>query len=106
VRMSDCGLRIDSAIRNLRSALCERQYLRLYWPGHGGIARRDDHIDFRSNAEILEVDARLDGKTGAGEQPPIVVRFVVVHVDAVAVNRFAQAVPGPVQDLRAVSGVA
>ena len=65
----------------------------------------DNHIDFRPNPEVFEVDARLDREAGADEQTPVVVRLVVVHVDAVAVNRFAEAVARPVQDAIAVPGV-
>ena len=65
---------------------------------------RDDHVDFGPDAEVVEVDARLDREAGAGQQPPVVVRFVVVHVDAVAVHRLAEAVAGAVQDLVAVAG--
>ena len=41
-----------------------------------------------------------------GEQPPVVVGLVVVHVDAVPVHRFAEAVPGAVQHVGAVAGAA
>ena len=52
-----------------------------------------------------KVDAGLDREAGAGEQPAIVVRFVVVHVHAVAVHRLAEAVACAVQDVVAVAGV-
>src|SRR4051794_19380208 len=60
--------------------------------GHEGIARRDDHVDFRANAKILEIDTGLDRKAGSGQQPAVVMRFVIVHIDAVAVHRFAETV--------------
>ena len=47
---------------------------------------------------VIEVQARLDREAGARQDPPVVVRFVVVHMDAVAVDLFAEAVPGSVQD--------
>ena len=67
---------------------------------------RDNHVDFGANAEVVEVQARFDCEAGARQQPPVVVRLVVVHVDAVAVDRFAEAVTGPVQDVFAVPGAA
>jgi len=67
--------------------------------------RLHDHVDFRADPEVIEVYARLDCKPGAGQQAPVVMGLVVVHVDAVAVHRFAQAVPRPVKDAVAVAGV-
>jgi hypothetical protein len=44
-----------------------------------------------------EIDAGFDGESGAREQVPVVAGFVVVHVHAIAVNRFAEAVAGTVE---------
>src|SRR5581483_5722160 len=65
--------------------------------------RGDDHVDLRSDAEVFEIDARLDRKAGSREQAPIVVRLVIVHVDAVAVDRLPETVARPVEDLRGVA---
>ena len=64
-----------------------------------------DHIDLSADAEIVEIHAGFDREAGAREEPAIVVGFVVVHVDAVAVHGLAEAVAGAVQDRVAVAGV-
>ena len=48
---------------------------------------------------VLGVDARLDRESRAGNQPAVVVRLVIVEVYPVAVDRFAQAVARPVDEL-------
>ena len=53
---------------------------------------------------MIEVHTRLDGESRAGEQTPVVVRLVVVHVHAVAVDFHTEVVAGAVQDVRAVPG--
>ena len=63
-----------------------------------------EHVDLGPNAELFSIDAWFDCEAGAGNQPAVVVRLVVVHVDAVAVHLTAQAVAGPVDELRAEAG--
>src|SRR5262249_40102403 len=74
--------------------------------GDRRVAIADDHVDLRPDPEVVEIHAGLNRETGARQQPPVVVRFVVVHVDAVAVDRFAKAVSGPMQDLVGISRLA
>src|SRR5207244_12637556 len=65
-----------------------------------------DYVDFAPNSEIVEVHARLDRKPGPGQQTPIVVRLVIIHVHAIAVNRrLPKTVPRAMQDVIAVAGV-
>src|SRR5215213_3871725 len=72
--------------------------------GHGGVALPDEHVDFRADAEAVVVNARLDREAGAGNEAPVVARFVVVHVDAVAVHLFPETVPGAVNEQITISG--
>ena len=50
------------------------------------------------------VDAGFDREPRARDQAALVVRLVVVHVDAVAVHALAEAVAGAVDELRAEAG--
>ena len=59
----------------------------------------DNHIDFGPHAEVGKVHARFNREAGAREQSAVVVRFVIVHVHAVAVDGFAEAVSGAVEDV-------
>src|SRR4051812_2807403 len=77
----------------------KKNELGLQRTGDRGLALADEHVDLRAHAEVLRVDARLDGKAGAGDQPPLVVRLVVVHVHAVAVDLGAEAVPRAMDEL-------
>src|SRR3954463_6465081 len=68
---------------------------------HRGLALADEHVDLGAYAERARVDARFNGKPGAGNQAALVVRFVVIHVHAIAVHLGAEAVAGPVDELAA-----
>jgi len=70
----------------------------------GCLASANDHVDFTADAEIVEVEAGFNCKAGSRQKPPIIVRFVVVHVHAVAVDGLAEAVTGPVQHVISVAG--
>ena len=65
----------------------------------GPFAAQTTLISVRTPKSV-EVDARLDGEPGAGHQPALVVRFVIVQVRAVAVHGFAEAVAGAMHDVR------
>src|SRR5690242_7079949 len=52
----------------------------------GRLAGLHDHIDFGANAEVCEIHARLNCKAGPRQQTTVVVGFIVIHIDAVAVN--------------------
>src|SRR5262249_49843595 len=56
----------------------------------------DEHVDLAADAELGEVDARLDGEAGARQDAALLVGLQVVHVGAVAVDLLADRVPGAV----------
>ena len=60
--------------------------------GDAGVALADEHVDLRPDAISVRVDTGFNREPRAGQQPAVVVRLVVVHVDAVAVHVLAQAV--------------
>ena len=72
---------------------------------HFRSARRPDHIDLGSNAEILEIQPGFNGEPASGQQPALVVRFIIIEMRAIAVNIFAEAVAGAMQDGVLVPGV-
>src|SRR5690606_3296610 len=84
------------------ASLPQSQNLGLARPRNCRVAGADDHVDLRAHAPAAGIDARLDGEAGTRQQPAVVMRLVVVHVHAVAVHLFAQAVPGPMDELVAV----
>ncbi len=53
---------------------------------------------FRAHAERIEIETRLDGEPCAGEQPSIIVGFVIVHVHTVAVHVAPEIMPGSMQN--------
>ena len=50
----------------------------------------DVHVGFTADAELRKVDARLDGETGARQNPAFLVGFQIVDMGAVAMNFLAQ----------------
>ncbi len=72
--------------------------------GDTGFVFVDVDVDFAAQAEIRQVDAGFDGVAGAGDQMADVVSFEAVHVDAIAVNGFPEAVAGAVSEIFAVAG--
>src|SRR5688572_3891681 len=73
-------------------------------PGGLGSSVAHDDVDLRTDTETGRVDARFDGEARAQQQATVVMRLVVVHVDAVAVDFRAKAVSGAVDELVAESG--
>ena len=65
----------------------------------------DEDVDLAPDAELGEVDARLDREAGPGQDEPLLVGLEVVHVGAVAVGLLADAVAGAVDERRAVAGL-
>src|SRR5262245_33972763 len=92
-----------SRSRFVRSCLPKGDDFRLRRTGDQRLALGPVYVDLRSYAKAREVQPRFDRETRARQEPPIVVRLVVVEMHAVAVNTFAQAVPGAVEDIRAVA---
>ena len=76
--------------------------LHLPWSRDLRAAIVPEHVDLGAHAEAVEIQSRLDGEPGAWQDPPFVVRLVVVEVHAVAVDTLSQAVTGPMQDVGAV----
>ena len=62
------------------------------------------HVDFRTNAEGREILTRLDGKSRTGEEPPVLVALVIIHMDAIAMHVAPKVMTGSMQDLFPVSG--
>src|SRR5262249_49196435 len=71
----------------------------LHRSGHRSLVCANHHINLGPHAEILEIDPRLDGKSRSGEQAAVVVRLVVVHVHAVAMDVLSDTMAGAVQRL-------
>src|SRR4030095_14345742 len=61
-----------------------------------------EYIDFRAYPKSVEVKAGLDSKACPGQNPPIVVRLVVVQMHAVSMDRFAEAMPSAVKNGAAI----
>src|SRR5262245_45461966 len=70
-----------------------------------GAASVDEDIDLAADAELRQVDPRLDGEAGARQDAALLVSFQVVHVGAVAVRLLADRVPGAVAEVLAVAGL-
>ena len=65
----------------------------------------DEDVDLAADAELGQVDARLDGEARPRHHPPVLARFQVVHVGPVAVDFLADVVPGAVDEVLAVAGL-
>src|SRR5215203_2824562 len=57
------------------------------------------HVNFRTNAERIEIQTRLDREPRASDQSSIVMSFVVVHMRAVAVDIAPEVMAGTMQNL-------
>ena len=69
-------------------------------PGHAGLVLADKHVDLGPDAISVRVNTGFNREAGSRQQPPVVVGLVVVHVHAVAVHVLAEAVSGPMDELR------
>src|SRR5436190_7499333 len=85
--------------------ITERDQRHLPRPADHRIPFALKYVDFRSYPESFEVEAGLDRKAGAGKNPAVVVRLVIVQMDAIAVHRFAEAMPRAVENMTAVPGL-
>jgi hypothetical protein len=47
------------------------------------------HVNLGPNAEVGQVHSRLDRKASLWNDPPIIMRFEVIHIGACAVHVFA-----------------
>ena len=59
----------------------------------------DEDVDLAADAELVEVDARLDREAGPAQHQPFFVGLEVVHVGAVAVDFLADVVPDAVDEV-------
>ena len=75
-------------------------------PRRGSRIRGDENVDFGSNAEVFEIDSRLDREERAGQDAALVVRFEIVHIRAGAVNFGSDRVAGAMDKTVAESPVA
>src|SRR3970040_77207 len=91
--------------RFVNPSIAQNNYLHLTRPRHHGFVFSSEHVDFGADAERLEIQARLDGESGAGQHAPIVVGFVIVEVNASTVHLFAKTVPGPMQYVIGIPGL-
>src|SRR5262245_31959563 len=64
----------------------------------------DEHVDLGTHTEAIRINTRFDRESSSRNQAAIVVSLVVVHVDAISMNRFTETVPCPVNEVPAVSG--
>src|SRR5262249_1028956 len=80
------------------SVLRESQDFGLNRTGHSSISLADDHIDFRTHAEVRKVHAGFARKARAWKQTAVVMGFVAVHIDAVAGDSFAETMSSCVKD--------
>src|SRR4029453_16624808 len=74
-------------------------------PADHGIPFTAEYIDFRAYPKSVEVKAGLDREARAGQNSPVVVRFVIVQMDAVSMHCFAEAMPRAVKNLGAIPGL-
>src|SRR5438552_1734661 len=73
----------------------------LDFTGSSGAARADEHVDFRPNPEVRQIDAWFHGEQGAWEDPAVIVGFEIVHVRARSVHFFADRMPGAMHEVLA-----
>src|SRR6266851_7568494 len=106
-----CCYRWSKPPRNVarprRSPLAQADQVSLLTGGHPDlVARRDHHVDFRTHAEVGQIDARLDREGGARAQQAGVVCFEVVDVHAVAVRtKPADRVTSAMRERQPVAGL-
>lgn len=65
----------------------------------------DKHVDLAANAELGQIDARLDGKAGTPEHPAFFACLQAVHVGPVAVRFLADRMTGAMAEVFAVAGL-
>src|SRR5262249_53296410 len=84
----------------------DRQDFRLESAGHvdrAGPVHEDVHL--APDAEIFEIEARLDREARPGEDQTLLVGLEIIHVGAVAVDFLADVVAGPMDEMIAVTGL-
>src|SRR5207245_2885480 len=67
--------------------------------------RVHEDVDFAADAEVGQIDSRLNGKTGARQDAALLARFEVVHVGPVAMNFLANGVARTVAEVLSVASL-
>ena len=71
---------------------------------HPRLAIAHEHVDFGAHAEVLQIDARLDGEARPRRDAALIVSFQIVHVGAAAVHLLPDGMARAVGEVRAVAG--
>src|SRR2546421_11033995 len=108
-RLESCGgatgAVVSSAIHlpSITGSCQQRQNFFLNRPCYAGLPLADIHIHFTAHAEFRQVNSRLNRITGIRDQMPHVMCFEPVHIHAVAVHSFSNAVTGAVEEIFSVT---
>src|SRR5688572_5753636 len=62
----------------------------------------DEHVHFAADSKVGKINAWLDRKARARQDAAVVARLEIVDVRAVAVGFLADAMPGAMQEIRAI----
>src|SRR6202022_4306806 len=85
--------------------LCQKwEYLLLYGARHASFALADVNVYLAADPELGQINPRLDGITRVRDEVAHIVGFHAIHVDAVAVHTFADAVAGAMKKVFPVAG--
>src|SRR5262245_57457489 len=87
--------------RRVSGRALENHQLALDRAGDSRFALAHEHIDFRAYAEVRQVNAGLDREATPRSNAPLVVRFEIVHVGAIAVDVLSDGVPGAMHEVLA-----
>ena len=65
----------------------------------------NEYVHFATNAELRQVDSRLNGKARPRQHSPFLMRLQVVHVGAIAVRFLTDGMAGPMAKRFAIAGL-
>src|ERR1700735_5279293 len=82
----------------LSSPVLNTHELLLNAAGDPSFAGSGDHVDFAADAEFGQINSRLDGEAGVGQDAADVMGFEVVEVRAGAVDLVGDVVAGAVSE--------
>ena len=72
-------------------------------PADDRVVSSPKNIDFRANPEGIEVEARLNREAGPRQDAPLVMRLIVIQMNAVSMHGLAEAVTRAVKDVVTVA---
>src|SRR5258708_6805894 len=75
----------------------------LYFTCYFSRAVAREHIYLAAHAKLRQVNARLNGKAGVGDDFAVVLGFKVIHVGAVAMHVYADGMPRAVRKILRVT---